>query len=122
MGNRHCCCMVRAYAIVRSLGKQGRLHAILARDCGGRVGCGAVAAVVDDGPAQSEYYRMGVSEMTRALTISQLLSDESGATIVEYALIIALLSLVCVAIATQLGQSTSGVLTHSKGYFEGGGH
>ena len=60
--------------------------------------------------------------MTRALTMSQMLSDESGATIVEYALIIALLSLVCVAIATQLGQSTSGVLTQNKNYYEGGGH
>lgn len=58
--------------------------------------------------------------MRWALAVNRLLRDESGATIVEYALIIALLSLVCVAIATQLGQSTSGVLTQNKTYYEGG--
>lgn len=43
--------------------------------------------------------------MTRLL--AQLLKDEDGATMVEYAIMVSLIAAICVGVVTTLGQSVS---------------
>jgi pilus assembly protein Flp/PilA len=45
--------------------------------------------------------------------LRNLWSDESGATMVEYALMVALIAIVCIAAVTMLGTSIRGVFTDS---------
>lgn len=55
-----------------------------------------------------------------ASVIARLYTDESGATLVEYALIAALIAVTCAYAASQLAQSTSLTVTKEKNYFSQG--
>lgn len=48
-------------------------------------------------------------------TFKQLLSDESGATVIEYALIAALVSVAAMAAMSQIGESLSTMYTSVSG-------
>ena len=43
-------------------------------------------------------------------TFRAMLNDDSGATLVEYSLVVALIAVVCIVIIKQLGQNASTVL------------
>jgi pilus assembly protein Flp/PilA len=43
-------------------------------------------------------------------TFNKLIRDEEGATLVEYALIVALIAVVAIAVITTLGKNASGTL------------
>ena len=48
-------------------------------------------------------------------TFSNMLRDEEGATLVEYALIVALIAVVAIAAISLLGKSASGTLNTAAG-------
>ena len=49
------------------------------------------------------------------------LHDEDGASLVEYALLLALIFVVCIAAITLLGNNTGNVLSRAGGSIVGGG-
>jgi pilus assembly protein Flp/PilA len=53
--------------------------------------------------------RLGKREDTLAMlhTVHDLLCDEQGATMVEYAIMVLLIAMVCITVVTTLGQSVS---------------
>ncbi len=53
-------------------------------------------------------------------TMKRLWRDESGATMVEYALLAALLAAVSVLAVSQLEESTHDLIQQDKNYYEGG--
>ena len=55
---------------------------------------------------------MFVIERLRALLIARS-HDERGASLVEYALLLALIAMVCIAAVTALGDTTSGAFSEA---------
>lgn len=51
--------------------------------------------------------------------LNDVLSDEKGAALAEYALLIGLIAIVCIAVVTQLGLTISGSLSTSCTAFKG---
>jgi len=51
--------------------------------------------------------------------VLDVLSDESGLVLAEYALAAALIAAVCALAASQLGQHAHTTMTQNKNYFEG---
>ena len=64
---------------------------------------------------------VGAIEVERGLVakVKAFCEDETGATMVEYALIMALIVVASILVVTQLQQSVGNSLTKQKTYFEG---